>query len=81
MGSLAVLLDLQFLIGLIVGAAVALVHIGFAMHVWRDAGALEFEQRLIFGPAGLWALAVLVSGVVGALAYWLINRSTLRPDS
>lgn len=57
-----------------------MVHIGFAAHVWRDAGALESEKRLIFGPAGLWVLAALIGGALGALAYWLINRSTLRGD-
>lgn len=58
--------------------AVAVVHTAFATAVLRHAAARRDGGRpLAFVGAPLWALAVLVSGVVGATGYWLLHCSNL----
>jgi hypothetical protein len=57
----------------------AVAHILLAMGVWTNASERERDQKPIMyvGP-GTWALATLVSGVLGVIAYWLIHHSALR---
>ena len=58
--------------------AVAIVHAAFAAAVFRHATVhREGGGRLAFVGAPLWALAALVSGVVGATGYWLLHCSNL----
>ena len=63
--------------------AVAIVHTAFAAAVFRHASVRrDGGGRLAFVGAPLWALAALVSGVVGATGYWLLHCSNLAlPDS
>lgn len=50
-----------------------LVHIAFALAVHANAHGRE---TTFVGP-GMWALATLLGGPLVALAYWLINVSSL----
>lgn len=61
--------------------AIIVVHICFAVAVFRDAENLEQTQKrkLWFVNGGLWALATLVGGIFTAGIYWVIHHSTLRP--
>lgn len=58
--------------------ALAIVHVAFAVAVFRHSIGLRSEgRRLAFVGPELWTLATLVSGVLGIAAYWLIHGSTL----
>jgi hypothetical protein len=61
--------------------ATAVVHVILAWGVYGDAHALLLEKQWLYllQPWG-WALTTLVTGILGAAVYWLINRSTLRRD-
>jgi len=61
--------------------AAVLIHLIFAAAVFRDASSLEKTDNppILVGPF-VWALATLFGGVFVAAAYWVINRSSLRPD-
>ena len=64
----------------VVAILTVIVHVVLAWGVWGDAHAVLLEKRWLFlAPPWLWALATLLTGVLGATSYWLINRSTLRP--
>lgn len=58
--------------------ATAVVHIGFAIAVVRDAARLRREGSgpLMAGPF-LWCLATLTGGVFVAGLYWAVNHSAL----
>jgi hypothetical protein len=60
---------------ILVVAVTAVVHIGFAMAVHRDATRLG--DRVMFVAPFLWAMGTLVGGVLSALAYWIIHYSSL----
>jgi hypothetical protein len=65
---------------LVVQAAMALlVHVIFAIGVYRDASANRSSTVLI-GPVG-WMLATLGGGVLTIALYWAIHHSTLRQRS
>ncbi len=51
------------------------VHVTFALVVWNHAQG----SRPVFVGPGIWALGTLTGGPLVALAYWLMNVSTLRP--
>ena len=58
--------------------ALAIVHVAFAVAVFRHSTAVRSDgRRLAFVGAELWTLATLASGVLGVTAYWLIHCSTL----
>jgi hypothetical protein len=58
--------------------ALAIVHVAFAVAVYRHSTAFRGSgRRLVFAGPELWTLATLVSGVLGVAAYWLIHCSTL----
>jgi hypothetical protein len=61
--------------------AIGIVHVFFALAVLRDAQRREklFHRGTFIVSPGLWALATLVSGILGVAVYWLIHHSTLRP--
>jgi Na+/H+ antiporter NhaD/arsenite permease-like protein len=46
------------------------VHVGFAIAVWRDARRV----RPVLAGALLWTLATLVGGVFVAVAYWFVQH-------
>lgn len=58
-------------------AVVAVVHIAFAIGVGRHAA----RRKVLFAPAWIWALAALMTGPFGAVAYWVVHVSTLSPPT
>ena len=56
-----------------------IVHIAFAVAVYRDADRLSYEQRLLFVSPLLWALVTLVGGMTSAAIYWAMHHSRLNP--
>jgi hypothetical protein len=56
-----------------------IVHVLFAVSVYRDAGVLARTgvQPAFVGP-GVWALATLSGGVFIAAVYWAMHHSTLK---
>ena len=69
------------IIGVVVIATLSLiVNVALAIGVYLDTSDLNLRRRkLYFGGSGTWFLATLVGGVLVALAYWIIHRSTLNP--
>jgi hypothetical protein len=63
-------------------AAVAIVHILFAVGVYQHAavGAIRGRRTELVSPM-VWAFATLVGGVLVASAYWLIHASALNPSN
>ena len=61
-----------------IGVAVltVLVHVVFAVAVYRDAKRL---QTPIFLSSALWCVATLVGGVLTAAIYWGMHHSVLNP--
>ena len=65
----------------IVGAVLAiLVHIVFAVAVYRDATQLDRTRGLIIVGPGIWCIATLIGGVITAAIYWAMHHSRLNPD-
>lgn len=57
----------------------AVVHLILALGVWTNASERERDQKpLMYVGAGGWAMATLLTGVLGLLSYWLIHHSALR---
>lgn len=50
-----------------------IINVAFALAVWTRAR----RQATIFVAPRVWALATLLGGPLTALAYWLINESSL----
>lgn len=60
--------------------ALIVVHIVFALAVFRHSSATrDGGSELVFAAPGIWALATLVTGVLGATCYWLLHCSSIRP--
>ena len=55
---------------------IAIVHISFAIGVYRDA---KQRGNAIFVPTEIWLLATIFGGVLVATAYWLMHHSRLNP--
>ena len=55
---------------------VAIVHISFAIGIYRDA-----KQRgsAIFVQSEIWLIATLLGGIIVTIAYWLMHHSRLNP--
>jgi len=59
--------------------ALVVVHIFFATAVFRhSSSARDGGLEPLFAPPAIWALATLVTGVVGATCYWLMHCSSIR---
>lgn len=56
----------------------ALVHIVFAIAVFKDAEKLEASGATHFVPGMIWGIATLIGGVVTVGIYWVIHHSSLR---
>lgn len=55
-----------------------IIHITFAVAVYRDAKRLETP---IFVESGIWLIATLVGGVFVAAIYWALHHSRLNPST
>ena len=57
----------------------AVVHLAFALAVWRAGGQLvdRGSGTMLVGPF-IWGLATPVGGVVAAGVFWMLHYSTLR---
>ena len=65
-----------------VGVAIltVLIHIVFAIAVYRDATRLDHTRALIIVGPGIWCIATLIGGVITAAIYWAMHHSRLNPD-
>ncbi len=79
--------ELMGCFGIAVAVATGVVHVMLAIGVWADAMDLAHERRtgktrrkFWFLGLLLWPVATLLTGVIGATAYWLMHRSTLVID-
>ena len=61
-------------------AIVIIVHISFAIAVFRDATRLPAPQKPISVSPIIWFLATLISGIFVATIYWLMHHSRLNPS-
>lgn len=63
-----------------IGASVItlIVHIGFAVAVFRDATRLPADRKPIFVGRIIWFLATLIGGVFVAGIYWIMHHSRLN---
>ena len=50
----------------------------FAFYVYKDAK--NRSDLALNVPPVVWGLICIVSGVLGALAYWIMNHSILNPS-
>jgi hypothetical protein len=57
--------------------AILVVHAFFAIAVYKDATRLEnsSEKKLVLVGPVIWAMATFVTGVVGALGYWVLHHT------
>lgn len=55
---------------------IAIIHISFAVGVYRDA---KLRGNAILVQAEIWLLATIFGGVLVATAYWLMHHSRLNP--
>ena len=68
----------RVIIELIFLAALAVVHIGFALNILADGDELRSQgSKPLLAGTLLWCLATLLGGVFVAAIYWLVNHSTL----
>ena len=65
-----------------VGVAIltVLVHIVFAIAIYRDATDLDRVRTLIIAGPAIWCIATLLGGVITAAIYWAMHHSRLNPD-
>ena len=57
-----------------------LMHVVFAVAVYRDATRLDRTRTLIIVGPAIWGIATLVGGVITAAIYWAMHHSRLNPD-
>lgn len=79
-GVLSALSSVTVLWGIVNAVLIILVHIAFAIAVYRDAIRLDRVRTLIIAGPGIWSIATLVGGVVTAAIYWAMHHSRLNPD-
>ena len=58
-----------------------LIHIVFAVAVYRDAIRLDRTRALIIVGPAIWGIATLIGGVITAAIYWAMHHSRLNPDT
>ena len=59
---------------------VIIVHISFAIAVFRDATNLPAPRKPIFVGPTIWLLATLLGGIFVATIYWIMHHSRLNPS-
>ena len=74
------MLSTLFISGLAVCSVVIVivVHISFAVAIFRDATNLSALRKPIFVGPIIWLLAALVGGIFVATIYWLMHHSRLN---
>ena len=70
----------MFLCGIVICsvAIVIIVHIGFAMAVFRDATGLPASRKPISVSPIIWFLAILLGGIFVITLYWIMHHSRLN---
>jgi hypothetical protein len=59
----------------------AIVHILFAVGVYREARVAERGGKIWFVTPAVWAIATLAGGVLVATAFWAMHCSSLRDSA
>ncbi len=65
-------------IAICVSVIALIVHITFAIAVFRDATNLPADRKPIFVGPMIWFLGALVGGVFVAAIYWVMHHSRLN---
>ena len=73
----------MFLWGIVICsvAIIIVVHIGFAIAVFRDATRLPASQKPISVSPIIWFLAILLGGIFVTTLYWIMHHSRLNQSS
>lgn len=71
---------LSALSGVVFVILTVLIHIVFAIAVYRDATRLDRVRTLIIAGPAIWGIATLIGGVITAAIYWAMHHSRLNPD-
>ena len=79
-GVLSALGSVSVFFGVVVAVLGILVHIVFAIAIYRDAVHLDRTRTLIIAGPAIWGIATLFGGVVTAAIYWAMHHSRLNPD-
>ena len=66
--------------GIVAVILTVLIHIVFAIAVYRDAIRLDRIRTLIIAGPAIWGIATLIGGVITAAIYWAMHHSRLNPD-
>lgn len=59
-------------------AIVVIVHIGFAIAVFRDVTRLPASRKPISVSPIIWFLAILLGGIFVTTLYWIMHHSRLN---
>ena len=59
-------------------AIVVIVHISFAIAVFRDATSLPASRKPISVSPVIWFLAILFGGIFVTTLYWIMHHSRLN---
>ncbi len=71
--------QLRTLLYYLTAICVPLVHLLFAVAVWRDARRwVRRGGRTVLVAGWIWALATLPFGLLTVALYWVLHHSTLR---
>ena len=57
---------------------IIVVHISFAVAIFRDATNLPAHRKPIFVGPTIWLLATLVGGIFVTTLYWIMHHSRLN---
>ena len=60
---------------------IIVVHISFAVAIFRDATNLPAHRKPIFVGPTIWLLATLIGGIFVATIYWMMHHSRLNQSS
>ena len=74
-------LGIMAIVAIVLAVLTAFIHVVLAINVWHDAVRQNADngRGTFLVNETLRALIVLVSGLLGLTAYWLIHHSALRP--
>ena len=57
---------------------IIVVHISFAVAVFRDAARLPVSRKPISVSPTIWLLAILIGGIFVTTLYWIMHHSRLN---